>query len=107
MSATKPYAATVAKWLRDNGMRLGGLTGQDWPALKSAVHIVELWCAADSSGRRYAAMAFRHVVESMQPELRHLAYHAIAHVGDWSHRDQLWQEADLESLENPGRCTYE
>jgi len=107
MSAVKPVSATVGKWLRENGWSLGGLTGQDWPALKAAAHIVELWCAADSSGRKYAAIAFRHVVESMQPTMRHLAYHAIAHVSDWSFRDQLWYQADLERLENPGLCAYE
>jgi hypothetical protein len=106
-TATKPVSATVAKWLRDNGHSLGGLTGQDWPALKAAVHIVELWCAADSQGRIHAAIAFNACVRAMQPELRRLAYHSIAHVGDWSHREQLWNAAQLPPIDNPGRCTYE
>lgn len=107
MSTTKPVSATIAKWLRENGWGLGGLTGQDWPALKAAVEIVNLWCASDDEGRECAAKAFGTVVEAMQPNLRHLAYHAIAHVGDWSHRAQLWHAAGLEPLQNPGRCKYE
>ncbi len=107
MSATKPPSQTIARWLRDQGFGLGGLTGQDWPALKSAVHIVELWCSADSDGRRHAAAAFRAVVLAMQPALRVLAYHSIAHVGDWSHRGELWRAAQLEPIADPGLCAYE
>lgn len=103
----KPVSATIARWLRENGHRLGGLTGQDWPALKSAVHIVELWCASDDSGRRHAAKAFGCVVLAMQPQLRYLAYHAIAHVGDWSHRQELWFDAGLEPLDPPYRSLNE
>lgn len=107
MSATKPPAATIGKWLRDNGHPLGGLTGQDWPALKAAVQIVELWCSADSEGRLQAAIAFNACVRAMQPNLRHLAYHAIAHVGDWSHRDELWRIAQLPEIHDIPLCTYE
>lgn len=103
----QPPAATVGKWLRANGWNLGGLTGQDWPALRAAVSIVELWSSADDEGRTQAAIAFNACVRAMQPELRRLAYHAIAHVGDWSHRQQFWNAAQLPTLENPGRCTYE
>lgn len=107
-TAAKPVCKTVGPWLKDNlGPCLGGLTGQDWPALKSAVHIVELWCASDSRGRRNAEIAFGAVVSAMQPNLRRLAYHAIAHVADWSHRDKLWQAANLEPLDYSGLCKYE
>jgi hypothetical protein len=104
----KPYAATIAMWLRDNlGPCLGGLTGQDWPALKAAVQIVELWCSADHTGKVHAANAFQCVVNAMQPNLRYLAFHAIAHVGSWSHREQLWQQAGLPVLQRIPRCKFE
>lgn len=105
---SKPVSATIGLWLKDNlGPCLGGLTGQDWPALKAAMHIVELWCAADSEGRVHAAVAFGAVVRAMQPKLRYLAYHGIAHVGDWSHRAELWKAAGLEPLAVMSRCKYE
>lgn len=107
MTTNKPPSQTIARWLRENGFSLGGLTGQDWPALKSAVHIVELWCASDSDGRRCAAVAFGAVVRAMQPQLRFLAFHAIAHVGDWGHRAELWAQAGLEPLERVPSCKYE
>ena len=106
MSA-KPYSATIAKWLRENGHSLGGLTGQDWPALKAAVHIAELWCASDFNGQTQAAIAFNATVRAMQPGLRYLAFHAIAHVGDWWHRPELWAQAGLEPLERVPLCKYE
>ena len=107
MTATKPPAATISKWLRENGMSLGGLTGQDWPALRSAVQIVELWCLSDSQGRTQAAIAFCAVVHAMQPNLRYLAYHSIAHVGDWSFREELWIAAQLPPLDDIPLCNYE
>lgn len=83
MSAPKPPAATVGNWLRENGHPLGGLTGQDWPALKAAVQVAQLWLSSDFDGQQQAALAFGHCVRAMQPHLWYLAYHAIAHVGDW------------------------
>jgi hypothetical protein len=103
----QPPAATIGRWLRENGHALGGLTGQDWPALRTAASIVDLWCSADSEGRVQAAIAFNAVVHAMPPELRYLAYHAIAHVGDWSHRDELWDKAQLSPLEHIPPCKYE
>lgn len=107
MSTTKPLCKSVAPWLKQNGFALGGLTGQDVPALKSAVHIVELWCYADDDGRQHAAVAFGAVVQAMQPNLRVLAFHSIAHVGDWGRRSVLWAQAGLGPLENVGRCKFE
>lgn len=107
MSAPKPPAATVGNWLRENGHALGGLTGQDWPALKAAVQVAQLWISSDFDGQQQAAIAFNACVRAMQPHLRYLAYHAIAHVGDWGHRSQLWSAAQLPPLDNPGRCKYE
>lgn len=107
MSATQPVTKTVFPWLRANlGKCLGGLTGQDFPALKTAVQAVELWCASDDRGREFAAQAFGAAVRAMQPQLRYLAFHAIAHVGDWSHRAQLWEAAGLEPLERVPVCVH-
>jgi hypothetical protein len=76
----KPPAATIGKWLKDNGHQLGALTGQDWRALKAAVQIADLWLNADYEGEKNAALAFGTVVRSMQEKTWYLAYHAIAHV---------------------------
>lgn len=108
MAKTKPVCETLFPWLKANGFNnLAGLTGQDYPALKAAVQIVELFLSCDSHNRKYVAKAFGLIVGTIQPIYRNLAYHSIAHVGDWSHRDELWDLADLERLENPGRCTFE
>jgi hypothetical protein len=96
MAAQKQPAATIFKWLRDNGQYLGAITGQDDVALKAAVQVAALWCVADSHGRSCAADAFGACVEAMQPGTRYLAYHAIAHVADWHNRGELWREAHLE-----------
>lgn len=108
MKKQKQISETVFDWLAENGFtRLGGMTGQDYPALKAAAHVIELWSCADSNGRRYAAAAFGAIVRTIQPQYRCLAYHAIAHVCDWSDRDQLWVAAGLEPLSNPGVCSWE
>jgi hypothetical protein len=110
MAARKPYAATIGPWLTENLGKgwAGPLCGQDWPALKAAAHIAELWCAADYHGREYAAIAFGGVVSAMQPGCRYLAFHAVAHVGDWGMRWQLWQQAKLNDADVFGRpgCKY-
>ncbi len=107
MSAIKPPAATIGKWLRDNGHALGALTGQDWPALRAAVSAAELWISADHEGQTQAAIAFNACVRALQRSCWHLAYHAIAHVGDWSHRPLLWNAAQLPALTNISPCKYE
>lgn len=108
MRAVQPVTKTVFPWLKANlGKCLGGLTGQDYPALKTAVQAVELWISADNIGRRHAASAFGSAVRAMQPNLRYLAFHSIAHVGDWEMRHQLWQEAGLETIPALPLCEHE
>lgn len=108
--STKTYSATIGPWLKANlGPRcLGGLTGQDWPALKAAVQIIEVWFSSGYEGRKCAAAAFGNIVQVMQPELRYLAFHAIAHVGDWGHRAELWAAAQLGAADLAGKpeCKY-
>jgi hypothetical protein len=106
MSANKPASATIAKWLRVNGHALGGLTGQDWPALKACAELANLWISSDDEGRHHAAAAFGHAVRAMQPNLWHLAFNAIAHVGDWGHRPQLWHAAGLQPLDYVPRSKF-
>jgi hypothetical protein len=103
---TKPLSQTIFPWLKNNlGPRcLAPLSGQDWKALQAAVHLADLW--GNSDDRRAAAMAFRLAVEQMQPSTRQLAYHAIAHPLDWSHRAELWAQAGLEELITIRICAY-
>lgn len=104
MPAEKPVAATVLPWLKANLGSLGALTGTDHKALQSAVHIVELACYAPSD-LLYAA--FSACVRTMQPRCRHFAYHAVAHVANWSDRERWWNRAGLEPLAEPGICKHE
>ena len=86
-TAPKPVAATILKWLRDNGLSLGVLTGTDARALRAAVQIVDLYSA---TGSLAVVQAFGSCVKEMQPSARHLAFHAVAHVLDWDDRAKLW-----------------
>lgn len=104
----KSYSDTLFPWLKANGFtHLGGLTGQDFPALKAAVMIAHAYTSSDGDARQHCADAFGAMVRCIQPNYRNLAYHAIAHAYDWGARDMLWQQAGLEPLEHPGRCTNE
>ncbi len=107
MPTPKPYAATIYPWLRANlGPRaLAPLTGTDASALKAAVHIVDLWTHNRSSTD--VAAAFGKVISQMQPHTQELAYHAIAHVCEWSDRQMLWMMAFLPPIENPRICAFE
>jgi hypothetical protein len=103
---TKPSCKSVFPWLEANlGKRcLAPLTDHDSFALKAAVHIAELW--GRSSSRLHAAFAFRFAVLEMQPHTRYFAFHAIAHVLDWSHRMELWTQADLPREQIYGICAF-
>lgn len=95
------------KWLEANlGKRcLAPLTGTDARALLAAVQVVELW--SEHRGKEVAE-AFRLIVLEMQPHTRRFAYHVIAKVADWGHRQQLWNQAGLPELTYTyGRCAYE
>jgi hypothetical protein len=103
---TKPVSVTVFPWLKANlgKTALGGLTGTDHKALAAAVQIVELWCYCDNPD---VAEAFGLIVRQIQEKERRLAYHAIAHVGDWSYREILWNKASMPPVINAGRCEFE
>lgn len=104
--ATNSFSQTIFPWLKANLGKgcLGILTGTDTKALRAAVEIIGLW-AYDESDE--ALQAFGIVVRRMQPSAYFLAYHAIAHCADWSHRSQVWAKAGLPALTNPGRCAFE
>lgn len=91
----KPVCQALRPWLKENlGPNcLGVLTGTDSRALDAAVHIVELIAFADRPAP--LMQAFGAVVTAMQPTARHLAFHAIAHVLDWSDRSRIWDSAGL------------
>jgi hypothetical protein len=105
MPANKPVSVTVLPWLRNNlGKRaLAPLTSTDYRALLAAVQIVELYAYNPAA---CVVNAFGSVVCCMQPHNARLAYHAIAHVMDWGHRQELWTKAGLPVGEF-GRCEFE
>lgn len=102
MPAEKPVSTTVFPWLQRNlpAGALGALTGTDCQALRAAVQIIGLY-AFDGSPR--VAEAFALVVLRMQPSTRYFAFHAIAHVLDWSDRGRIWVEAGLNLEDVRGR----
>lgn len=106
MKQPKPAAATIYPWLRANlGPRsLAPLTGQDSRALQAAVQIIELY----SYDRDDTVLqAFALVVGRMQESTQELAYHAIAHILNWSDRIAIWHTAGLPPFENPRTCSFE
>lgn len=103
----KPKAETIFPWLRANlGKKcLAPLTGTDSRALQAAVQIIEHY-AYDSDPTVLAA--FRLVVLRMQPKCYVFAFHAIAHVMDWSDRERIWLSSHLPSeIRHFQRCAYE
>lgn len=102
---TKPPCETVRPWLRANLGKncLGCLTGTDAKALASAVHIIELYAYNPAN---CLISAFGNVVSCMQPHCAELAFHAIAHVMDWSDRERIWKAAGLPDF-NPRKCAFE
>lgn len=100
---TKPQS--VYPWLRENLGKgcLGALTSTDARALEASVMIMELY----ATGRKPMVLdAFRAVVLQMQPHTLELAFHAIAHVLDWSDRQAVWLECNLPPVKTR-RCKYE
>lgn len=104
----KPAAATVLSWLKGNGIGLGALTSHDTACLLAAVQIAAVWIRGDSDSKDSASAAFKNIVEQMQPRTRFMAFHAIAHVGEWSHRWALWMDAGLlaHDLQNVPECKF-
>jgi hypothetical protein len=94
-------AVRLSQWLTDN---LGKgwsapLTGQDWSALKAAAEIMGCYSYSDQEGRHCCLVAFKSMVLTMQPSCRWLAFHAIAHVMDWSTRWTIWRACGLAAVQ--------
>jgi hypothetical protein len=102
---TKPVCQSLNKWLRINRGQtcLGVLSGTDYKALETVVHLVALYCY---DGDPSLLEAFAIVVNRMQPAARPLAYHAIAHLMDWPDRERIWAAAGLPRMFT-GRCIRE
>ncbi len=102
----KPCCQSLRPWLEANLAKgcCAPLTGTDARALDAAVHIAELY----SYHREPAVLeAFGIIVRCMQDTTQELAYHAIAHVMDWSDRSRLWHDAGLALSATPRRCQAE
>lgn len=107
MSKTKSVSDTILPWLRANGMNLAALTSQDTRALQAATQIMALYNSCDSNAEHRCIAAFGQMVTCMQPQTRYLAFHAIAHVGDWGFRQRMWEMAELPDLGAFPRCKNE
>lgn len=97
----KPHAATILKWLKDNGHRLGGLTSHDTRALLASVQIVALWDGSPLPSD--IAKAWGAVVRQMQPAMQQMAFHGVAHVYDWGLRFSMWRAAEMPGV-MPSPC---
>ena len=106
---TNTPAATVLQWLREQlgPHALAPLTSTDSQALRAAVEIVRLWATCDEAHEDRLLTTFGAVVLTMQPHCREFAFHAVAHVGDWSTRRELWRKAGLPQFEPNMSCRYE
>jgi hypothetical protein len=102
----KPPSTTISAWLKSNlgKSALAGQTGTDQKALLAAVQIIDLY----SYDRDPSLLgAFGAVVRRMQPKQYFLAFHATAHVMDWSDRVSVWTQAGLPTDIKVPRCIFE
>jgi hypothetical protein len=109
MARIQPPCVTVLPWLKANlgPCCLGCLTGYSARALSAAVQIIAAYNSSDSRSEKALLTAFREIVLTLDPPERELAYHAIAHIGEWSSRDIVWRLAELPPLESVSVCKYE
>ena len=105
MNKPKPPCQSIRSWLDANLGRgcLAPLTGTDAKALAAAVHIIELYAYHPAQS---LIDAFGKVVCCMQPKCQEMAYHAIAHVMNWSDRAEIWVKAGLPEF-SPRKCKFE
>lgn len=96
----------IFKWLRANLGKgcLGVLTSTDSYALVTSVNLSNLISYASAPQQLFDAYAA--IVTQMQPQARHLAYHAIACELDWGHRDMIWTAAGLIEQRPKSGCLY-
>lgn len=102
MSRPKPSCGNVGPWLRANGHNTSAMTGQDSRALLAIAHCWELLASCDDDGRRAAIGAVRHLLNGMQRKCWPLARELVAKSLDWSDRERIWRELDVENLHAAG-----
>ncbi len=109
MARPKPVCQSVVAFLQGNlGKRcFAPFTSQDSAAFDAAVHLLVLFNRCDGDYEPVVLTAFRNAVACMQPNCRHLAYHAIAHMMDWHARGQVWSRAGLPPLDRRTICAFE
>jgi len=102
----KPVSQTLFPWLKANLGKncLAPLTGTDYSALAAAVHTIDLYAETRDPS---VLEAFAIIVLCMQSSTQELAYHAIAHVMDWSDRSQIWTTAGLSTPIHLRQCLFE
>ena len=93
-------------WLRNNCGKhcTGALTSTDVTAFVASVTMTPLisWDRAPKE----LFLAYRSLVNAMQPNTRWLAYNAIAMELDWSHRALIWCCAELNECDNPAANVF-
>jgi hypothetical protein len=93
----RPYCQTAQQWVRErlkDRQAFAPLTGQDWRAWTSFVHLVALYGASDDHGQHSAVLAMAACLSAMQPSTRYLAKAVIPHVLDWGHEERIWRQIE-------------
>lgn len=88
---SKPCCQSARVWLklRRGKCCLGVFTGGTSRVFSAYLHLVEVWLSNQSDE---AVAALRATAKMMQRSEWSLAAEAIAHLGDWSHIEQLWSQ---------------
>ena len=96
----------ILAWLRANLGKhaTAGLTTSDTHALLASVALANLISYQSAPEELFAAYSV--IVRTMQPELRQLAFHAIACELDWGHREMIWERAGLGEPPR-SRCVFD
>lgn len=87
----KPCCQSARTWLANRNGRttLAVFTGGTSRVFSAYVHLVEVWVHSRS---RESVDALRATVAMLQPSEWKLAAETIAHVGDWGHVEELWEQ---------------
>jgi hypothetical protein len=88
-------SGTIIKWMKANGLPTKGTTDHDLACLAAATEVARVWVRGSTDWRELSARCFGQLVAQMTPPAWGLAYHVVAHVGDWGHRAELWAMAGL------------